>query len=108
MDSTCKLFDIPKQKMRQTFRGHTDSVNDVQFARCSNVFASAGADKTISLWDIREGLLKKTFYGHLNAVNHIDFSLDVIDSLFKLILPREIHYAPATQTGSSKSGTSGW
>ena len=53
-------------------------MNDVQFARFSNVFASAGADKTISLWDMRAGLLLKTFYGHLNAVNHIDFSLDVI------------------------------
>ncbi len=77
MDSTCKLFDVPMEKVRQTFRGHTDSVNDVQFARYSNTFASAGADKTISLWDMRSGLLVKTFYGHLNAVNHIDFSLDV-------------------------------
>jgi len=56
----------------------------VQFAKYSNIFASAGADKTISLWDIREGLLKKTFYGHLNAVNHIDFSLDVNAFFLKL------------------------
>ena len=70
----------------------------MQFARCSNVFASAGADKTISLWDIREGLLKKTFYGHLNAVNHIDFSLDVTNSFFKTNINREIHCALATPT----------
>ena len=47
MDHTCKLLDLNALKHRTTFRGHVDSVNDVQFKPYSNIFASASADKTV-------------------------------------------------------------
>lgn len=44
MDHSIKLFDLNLAKCKSTFRGHVDSVNHVQFAPYSNLFASASAD----------------------------------------------------------------
>lgn len=75
MDASIKLYDVNAEKSRQTYRGHTDSVNSVNFQPFTNFFVSASADKTISVWDMRTGLTIQTFYGHLNSVNDADFSI---------------------------------
>eukprot|EP01135_Chromosphaera_perkinsii_P010155 Nk52_evm21s2039 gene=Nk52_evmTU21s2039 len=82
MDTTVKLWDIVRQKCRQTFRGHVDAINSVKFQPYTNSFVTGAADKTVSLWDSRQGLCVQTFYGHTNAVSHVAFSRkgDVIAS----------------------------
>jgi sperm-associated antigen 16 protein len=77
MDSSLKLFDLNMLKVRHAFRGHTDSVNKVNFQPFTNYFISSSADKTISIWDMRSALTVQTFYGHLTAVNDAIFSLKV-------------------------------
>jgi len=40
-------------RCRHTMRGHTESVNAVQFLPCSNILITCSADKTVSMWDAR-------------------------------------------------------
>ena len=61
--------------MRQQFRGHTDSVNGLNFQPYTNYFVTGSADKTASIWDMRSGLTVQTFYGHLNTINDCVFSI---------------------------------
>lgn len=74
-DGSVKLFDLHSLKMRQQFRGHTDSVNGLNFQPFANYFVSGSADKTASIWDMRTGLPAQTFYGHLNTINDAVFCI---------------------------------
>lgn len=74
-DGSVKLFDLHSLKMRQQFRGHTDSVNGLNFQPYTNYFVTGSADKTASIWDMRSGLTVQTFYGHLNTINDCVFSI---------------------------------
>ena len=40
-------------RCRYTMRGHTESVNAVQFLPYSNILLTCSADKTVSIWDAR-------------------------------------------------------
>ena len=40
-------------RCRYTMRGHTESVNAVQFLPYSNILITCSADKTVSMWDAR-------------------------------------------------------
>ncbi|KAG5456975.1 MAG: WD40-repeat-containing domain protein, partial [Olpidium bornovanus] len=72
MDHTSKIWDL---NTRQTFHGHTDSVNHVSWMPYTNVVVTAACDKTVCLWDGRTGTCTQTLYGHGNAVNCAVFSL---------------------------------
>ena len=74
MDHTIKLWDIEYAKNKQTYRGHVDSVNIVDFQPYSNNVVSGSSDKTISFWDLRSALCIQTFYGHHNSINSISFN----------------------------------
>ncbi|MBQ2084124.1 MAG: hypothetical protein II469_03170, partial [Firmicutes bacterium] len=37
-------------QVRETYRGHTDSVHKINFQPFTNYFASASSDKSISIW----------------------------------------------------------
>ena len=41
------------QRCRFTLRGHTDSVNSIEFVPFSNILLTSSSDKTISMWDAR-------------------------------------------------------
>ena len=56
MDHTAKLWDAGTGRVRQTFRGHVDSVNAVAWQPFAVHLATASGDKTVSLWDARTGL----------------------------------------------------
>ena len=68
------LYDLNICQVRETYRGHTDSVNKINFQPFTNYFASASSDKSISIWDMRMGLTVQTFYGHLNSINDVIFN----------------------------------
>lgn len=61
-------------KCRSVYKGHSDSVNKINFQPFTNYFASCSADKSISIWDMRLGLTVQTFNGHLNTVNDVVFN----------------------------------
>lgn len=69
-----KLYDLNVCTQRSIYRGHTDSVNKINFQPFTNYFASCSSDKSISIWDMRMGLTVQTFYGHLNSVNDVVFN----------------------------------
>ena len=73
-DGLIRLYDMNICKIRNTYRGHTDSVNKVNFQPFTNYFASASSDKSISIWDMRMALTVQTFYGHLNSINDVVFN----------------------------------
>ena len=73
-DGLIRLYDLNICKIRQTYRGHTDSVNKVNFQPFTNYFASASSDKSLSIWDMRMGVTVQTFYGHLNSINDVIFN----------------------------------
>ncbi len=53
LSPTC---DTGTGRVRQTFRGHVDSVNAVAWQPFAVHLATASGDKTVSLWDARTGL----------------------------------------------------
>lgn len=74
MDNTSKVWDLNSLRSRYTLRGHTDSVNSIEFVPYSNTLLTSSADKTMSLWDARTGLCAQTFYGHMYSVNAATFN----------------------------------
>ena len=69
--------NVFSERCRNTLRGHTDSVNSIEFLPFSNTLCTCSADKTISLWDARTGLCAQTLYEHQHAINHVSFNLQV-------------------------------
>ena len=53
MDNAAKVWDLNSLRCRYTLRGHTDSVNSIEFLPFSNTLLTCSADKTLSLWDAR-------------------------------------------------------
>jgi WD40 repeat protein len=47
MDMTAKVWDLNSLRCRYTLRGHTDSVNSIEFLPYSNTLLTCSADKTI-------------------------------------------------------------
>merc|ERR550514_2441915 len=102
-------------RVRQTFRGHVDSVNYVTFQPFSNNILTASGDKTVSLWDLRSGLCVQTFYGHANAVNSAIFNLkgDSIvscdaDGIVKLWDVRVVSEYLQIDTGQHPANAASW
>nr|CAH8851387.1 unnamed protein product [Trichobilharzia regenti] len=55
-------------------RGHSKSVNSVQFVPYGNILVTGSSDRTVSLWDGRTGLCEHTFLGHTHSINHAIFN----------------------------------
>ena len=62
--------------LKLTLKGHSSTVNKIQFSPNGKYVASAGQDKTIRLWDIKSGKLISTFYGHRGSVSSVAWSPD--------------------------------
>lgn len=53
-DHIIKLYDLNSQRVRNTYRGHVDTVNSISWMNCDNsIFCSGSGDKTITQWDCR-------------------------------------------------------
>ncbi|GIQ88857.1 hypothetical protein KIPB_011200 [Kipferlia bialata] len=69
-DHTMRLWDANTNRCVRSFRGHTDTVNDVAFG--DGFVASGSADHSVSIFDPSTGQLMRTLYGHGGAVRSID------------------------------------
>ncbi|CAH8560282.1 unnamed protein product [Schistosoma bovis] len=50
-------------------RGHSKSVNSIQFLPYGNILVTGSSDRTVCLWDGRSGLCEHTFLGHTHSIN---------------------------------------
>ena len=65
-------------RCRYTMRGHTESVNAVQFLPYSNILITCSADKTVSIWDARTvSCLSSLFSRPVNVMKH--FGTQILD-----------------------------
>ncbi|HIK45306.1 MAG TPA: hypothetical protein IGR64_10525 [Leptolyngbyaceae cyanobacterium M65_K2018_010] len=60
---------------KNTFRGHTNSVNSVSLSPDGRILASASADGTVKLWE-KNGRELQTLRGHTAGINSLSFSTD--------------------------------
>jgi WD40 repeat protein len=61
-------------KARQTFLGHTRSVESVAFHHDGKTLASASRDRKLKLWDADSGQERATLQGHSSWVTSVAFS----------------------------------
>ncbi|WP_395375801.1 TIR domain-containing protein [Marinicella sp. W31] len=73
-DKSIHIWDLEKQKIVTTFRGHTDLVTSVKFSNNDSSVVTSSLDKTIRIWDLTQGKLKSILTGHADSVNSISVS----------------------------------
>ncbi|KAK4471457.1 hypothetical protein MN116_004577 [Schistosoma mekongi] len=91
MDNTIRLWNVeyaimsykmnknllsthPTTSYCTILRGHSKSVNSVQFLPYGNILVTGSSDKTVCLWDGRTGLCEHTFLGHTHSINNAIFN----------------------------------
>jgi tetratricopeptide (TPR) repeat protein len=62
--------------LKQTLKGHHETVNSVAFSAHGRLLASGSDDKTIKLWDVASGAPKQTLTEHESSVYSVAFSPD--------------------------------
>jgi WD40 repeat protein len=59
-----------------TLRGHTSTINAMDFSPDGSLIATGGNDRTVRLWDAATGQLRTTFEGHRDDLRSVVFSPD--------------------------------
>lgn len=72
---TVKLWSL-EGSLLKTFKGHTDTINDIKFSPDGKTLASGSSDKTIKLWNVVTSEEIITLKKHREAVQSISFSPD--------------------------------
>lgn len=77
-DSTCLLWDLNTQGVKQSFADHSGDVMSVSIheKKDQHVFVSGSCDATARLWDLRMKSNIKVFSGHESDINSVDFFPD--------------------------------
>ena len=78
-DRKAVVWDIKHQKIKRTYIGHSDMINDVQFSpdRKNTMVATASTDSTCRIWDKKSGKCKVTLSGeHRFAIYTLAWSSD--------------------------------
>lgn len=71
-DKTIRLWDQrAKKALVRVLKGHTDSVQCLQWLPSQRVLISGSKDKTIRLWDIRTGKTRLVLEKHFGTVSHL-------------------------------------
>lgn len=61
---------------KQTYTGHTDEVNDIQYSLNNKYLVSGSSDKTAIIWDVLTGKEIHTLKGHSWKVTNVAISSD--------------------------------
>ena len=75
-DATIKLWDYETGEYERTLKGHTDTVNSIDFEPVKGKYlASSSADMTIKIWDFTSADFEclKTLKGHDHNVSSVRF-----------------------------------
>jgi len=72
-DCTISVYDLEKQKVSNSWKGSTKTINSVLFHEKGNLY-SAGKDNLIKCWNPNSMQLIRTLEGHKDAVNHLAIS----------------------------------
>lgn len=77
-DSTCKLWDVQKRKVVNTFDDHESDVMSVAVKKSPNLFVSGSCDATAKMYDPRVGTnAVMNFVGHESDINSVCFVNDL-------------------------------
>ena len=75
-DGSIKAWDMDRQQLKSTFRGHSKAVNCLAVSPDGRWLASASEDKTVILWDTASGKMVTTFAKHTKGVTSVAFGRD--------------------------------
>jgi WD40 repeat protein len=75
-DKSIGLWDVQKNLLTRTFRGHSSGVSAVAFHPGGRRLASASRDKSVRIWDVEQGKNTLTLNGHGREVLGVAFSPD--------------------------------
>ncbi len=75
-DKTIKLWDLKKEVLLRTFKGHTKPVNSIAVSPDQRHLASVSDDKTVRIWDFESGKMLYTLKSHSRPIYAVSFSPD--------------------------------
>jgi WD40 repeat protein len=75
-DKQIHLFDVNRNEVLRTIRGHIQIVKGLAFSPDGKILASGSLDKTIKLWDTSTGNEIRTLSGHIGGATCVTFSPD--------------------------------
>ena len=70
LDSTLKIWDLPTQRVKAVFEGHTHEVRKIVELSTGNL-ASCSADNTVNIWDRHTGDIMNTLEGFDTLIKDI-------------------------------------
>jgi len=75
-DSTCILWDIKKQAVKETFDSHGSDVMSVSISPDKQIFVSGSCDMKAKVFDLHNGTCIGTFTGHEADINAVEWFSD--------------------------------
>jgi len=70
-DATIKIWEYESGELEHTLKGHTNSVQDIDFS--PQLLVSCSVDMTIKLWNLETYECAKTLYGHDHSISSVRF-----------------------------------
>ena len=79
-DTTIKIWDLAKGKLKVTLAGHIMTVRDIAISKRHPYLFSASEDKLVKCWDLEKNMAIRDYHGHLSGVHSVDIhpTLDLI------------------------------
>ncbi|KND87041.1 Vegetative incompatibility protein HET-E-1 [Tolypocladium ophioglossoides CBS 100239] len=74
-DGIVRVWDLQTERIRNTLKGHQDSVNSIAFSPSHRTLASFSIDRTVRIWNLALGFCFRTFDGQ-DMVCSMAFSAD--------------------------------
>ncbi len=73
-DKTARLWDIEKNAILRTYRGHQTAVKEMTISPDEKLLATSDENNQLILWELESGKLLKQWAGHREKINTLKFS----------------------------------